>query len=1051
MKGIIRLSVDNPVLVNILMATIMIIGLFAFLDMPRELVSEVKFNWVFVITPWPGASSEEVEQLVTIPIEEEIQDIADIEDIISSSGEGHSFIMVKFRTMDDDVFRSRFLDLKAEIDKVQNLPENTRRDMQVKEFDTTEMVPILTLHLGGPLTELELRKLVIDIRRRVLQVRGVAKAELTGTEDRQVWIEVEPELLEAHGLSPDMIAYALAQANQNVPAGKVRAGREEFLLRTVGRFEDAERIKGVVVRSLPGGAALTIDDIAQVTDGFQERTTISRLNGNKAVSINIAKRSEASTIDIVDDVKALVKEIRPSLPAGVELTWSSDTSKQIEEIMSVLRNNGALGLILVIIFLYLAIGARNALLVAIGIPLTFLATFIFMYYTGHSLNANTLFGLILVLGVVVDDAIIIVENSYRHYQMGKSLRQAAIEGTEEVFMPVVSATMTTVAAFLPLMLMPGIMGKFMRIIPIVVCLVLAASMVEAFVFLPSHFAEWTTKRHRIAPTPAWVKRLQRLYIHILAKIMRRRGWVMVFLVVALIGAGSLTAVVGVELSGSEEINMFQVFVELPTGTSLEVTNDTLEQVERAAMQLPKREVLSIQGTAGLMRTESDWVFANNIGEVVIELPSKKEGRRSLDAIIDDLRTRLTDIPGIAKLEFRKPHGGPPTGRPIDVRVMGGDFDVLEEITDKIQAYLIEVPGVVDVKDNWNSAKKEMRVIVDESAASYYGLDLLKIAAFVRTAFEGQIATRYRDGNDEVEVVVRYPRNFEKDMTTISRLRVPGTGPTGQVVWVPFSAVADLKVVDASPTIERIDQERYIAVSAGIDPAHSNELVTINAGLLDYWDRELSRQYPGYKLDSSGQFKEFEESFAALKRLFLVGVFLIFVILGGQFKSFKQPFIILFTIPFAFIGAMFGLLVAGAPFSIVAMYGMVALAGVAVNDAIVLIDFINKARASGLGTWHSLFRAGSLRLRPILLTTITTIGGLLPTAIGLGGRSETWSPLANVIVFGMLGSTLMTLFVIPCIYRILIDDIPRWRQRRKEKRRTRRALRRGEELPASVEA
>jgi multidrug efflux pump subunit AcrB len=1046
MRRLIRLSVDNPVLVNILMATIMITGLFAFLDLPRELISEVKFNWAFIITPWPGASSEEVEQLVTIPIEEEIQDVPDIDEIVSSSGESLSFVMVKFRTMSDDLFRTRYLDLKAEIDKVPNLPDNTRRDMEVKEFDTTEMVPVVTMHLGGPISEMELRRLVIDVRRRVLQVSGVAKAELAGTEDRQVWIEADPDLLQAHNITPDMVAFALAQANRNVPAGKVRAGREEYLLRTIGRFQDADRIRDVVVRSMPGGGALTVDDIAEVTDGFQERTTISRLNGNKSVSINIAKRANASTIDIIDEIKVLTKQVRPTLPAGVELTLSGDTSKQIDEIMGVLRNNAVLGLILVVIFLYLAIGARNALLVAIGIPLTFLAAFIFMYWTGNSFNSNTMFGLILVLGVVVDDAIIIVENCYRHYQMGKPLRQAAIEGAEEVFMPVLSATLTTVAAFLPLMLMPGVMGKFMRIIPIVVCIVLTASMLEAFVILPSHFAEWTTKKHRITPTPPWVKRMQKWYIHTLAVLMRRRGWVMLLLVVALVAAGSVTAVVGVELSGSEEVNMFQVFVELPTGTSLDVTNDTMAEVERAALLLPKDEVVSIQGTAGLMRTATDWVFANNIGEVVIELVSKKEGRRELDELITDLRARVTEIPGIVKLSFLKPHSGPPTGRPIDVRVLGRDFDKLVEITTKLKQYLADVEGVVDVQDNWKSAKREMRVIVDEPAAAYYGLDLTSVASFIRTAFEGNVATRYRDGNDEVEVVVRYPRRFEQDMNTIARLKIPGVSATGEVVWVPFSAIASLETVDAWPTIEHMNQDRYIAVTADIAPEHSGELMTINADLLTYWTDELARQYPGYALDASGQFKEFEESFSALKRLFLIGLFLIYVILGGQFKSFFQPLIILFTIPFAFIGSMFGLLVAGAPFSIVAMYGMVALAGVAVNDAIVMMDFVNKARASGYGAFHSLFRAGTLRLRPILLTTVTTVGGLLPTALGLGGRSSTWAPLANVIVFGMLGSTMMTLFVIPCVYRIIIDDIPLWRRRLKARRQEKRLARR-QQAPA----
>ena len=1024
MRRIISLSIQNPVLVNILMATIIIVGLFSFLNMPRELISEVKFNWAMIIIPYPGASSEEVEQLVVIPIEDEIQDVQDIDEIISQSSEGSGFLMVKFRTISDELFRIRTLDIKAEIDRVPNLPDSTRKDLIISELDTTEMLPIITLHLSGSLSELEMRRHATDIRRRILQINGVAKAELVGVNERQVWIELDPDLLEAHNITPDMVSQALALANRNVPAGKVLAGREELLLRTIGRFEDAERIKKVIVRSMPGGNALSVDEVAKVTDGFEERRTYSHLDGKQSVSINIAKRSNASTIDIIDQTRALVKTLEPTLPADAGLKLTGDTSVQIMETLNILRNNAVLGMILIMVFLYLAIGARNAFFVALGIPVTFLATFIFMYYSGNSINGNSLFGLILVIGVVVDDAIIIIENCYRHYQMGKGLQEAAVDGASEVAVPVVSATLTTLAAFMPLMLMPGIMGKFMRIVPVVVTLVLAASMVEAFIILPSHFAEWTSRKSKPQKTPEWLVRTQATYTTVLNVLLNKRGWVMLGLVLMLVMAAMIVPIVGIELTGNEEINMFQVFFELPTGTSLEITNDTLVQIERVAMALPSKEVLSIQGTSGLMRTQTDWVFANNVGEVLVELVPKKEGRRGLDEIINQMRAEITQIPGITKISFLKSHSGPPTGQPVDIRILGRDFDQLINITERLKEHLSNIEGIVDIQDSWKSSKKEVRVIVDESAAAYYGLDLTTVAYFVRTAFEGQISTTYRDGNDEVEVLVRYPREFEKDMNTIQRLRIPGVDATGKIAWVPFSSVASIKIVDAWPEIDRLNQERYISLTADIAPEHSSDLVKINQGILDYWDRDLSKQFPGYHLDMGGEFKEFEESFASLKMLFLVGILLVYVILGGQFKSFTQPIIILFTIPFAFIGSMLGLLVAGSSFSIVVMYGIVALAGVAVNDAIVMIDFVNKGRGRGVERRQSLIQAGQLRLRPILLTTITTVGGLLPTALGLGGRSSSWAPLANVIVFGMLGSTMMTLFIIPCVYRIFIDDIPR---------------------------
>jgi len=1025
MKKIIALSVENPVLVNILMAMIIIVGIFAFLELPRELISEVKFNWVMIIVPYPGASSEEVEQLVVIPIEEEIQDVPDITEIVSTSSEGSGFIMAKFGTIDDELFRIRKLDIQSEVEKVPNLPDDTGKDMIIKEFDTTEMIPIITMNLSGPLSELDIRRLAVDIKSQVLKISGVAKADLVGAHERQVWVEVDPNKLEAHNVSADMVSYALSMANRNVPAGKIMAGPEELLLRTMGRFQNADRVGKVIVRSTLGGDVLTVGDLAKITDGFEEKRTEAHLNGEKAVSINITKRSKASTTDITDQIKILTKELESKLPAGAKITLTGDTSIQINETMNILRNNAAMGMVLILIFLFLAIGARNALFVALGIPVTFLSTFVFMYYTGNSINGNSLFGLILVIGVVVDDAIIIIENCYRHYQMGKSLKEAAIEGAHEVAFPVIAATLTTVAAFLPLMLMPGIMGKFMRLIPIVVCLVLAASMVEAFVILPSHFAEWTSKKTKPLATPSWLLKIQNSYKKTLALLLKNRKKVVVGMFILFICSFAIIPLVGLELFGSEEINNFQVFVETPTGTSLEVTNNVIMRVEIEAGKLPEEEVVAIQGLSGLMRTESDWIFANNVGEVMIELVTKKQGRRELDEIISDLRRKLNNIPGIEKLSLQKLSGGPPAGRPVDMRVLGRDFDKLVEITGKLKDYMSAIPGVVDIQDNWKSTKREIRVVVDEPAAVYYGLDLAKIASFVRTAFEGQVSTTYREGNDEVEVLVRYPREFERSIESIDRLKIPGNSADGGIVWIPFLSVAKLEITDAWPKIERLDQERYIAVFADIDPEHSNELVEINEKIMAYWKNILSKQYPGYYIDSGGEFKEFEESFSSLKQLFMVGIFLVFVILGGQFKSFIQPFIILFTIPFAFIGSMIGLLIAGNPFSIVVMYGMVALAGVAVNDAIVMVDFINNARKKGADAISSLIESGTLRLRPILLTTITTVGGLLPTALGLGGRSESWAPLANVIVFGMLASTGMTLFIIPCVYRILIDDIPLW--------------------------
>ena len=1035
--SVIDLSVKNPVLVNILMIAIIVFGLVAFLDLPREVISEIKFNWAFIIVVYPGASPQENEDLIIDPIEEEIADLEGIDQILSYGSYSGTFIMVRYETMSDREFAEKLLDLKAEVDKIKNFPEDAE-DPVVESFDTTDFMPVLSVILHGDLPEMRIKTLIDDLRDRILDQEGISKVETAGLRQREIWIEVEPSVLEAHGVHVDEVAQAVAMQNRSLPAGSLRFGRSEFLLRTEGKFQSAREIESVVVRSGPSGEPITVADLATVLDTFEEAHTYSRLEGEKAVFLSISKKSGASSLDVIAKTRELVAQYeKESLPPGVRITVANDSGTTIRDTLKVLRNNAFMGLFLVVVLLYLFLGGRNALFVALGIPVTFFATFIFMYFYNESLNSNSIFGLVLVLGVVVDDAIIIIENCYRHYQMGKSPEQAALDGAKEVAWPVLSASMTTVAAFLPLMLMPGTMGKFMRIIPIVVSLVLVASMLESFIILPSHFAEWSRKAYVPEKRSNWIRWLKSRYTPILALFLRRRYWVVAGVFLLTVFAGISVFFIGMDLFADEEINMFSVWVTLPEGTNIDATDSVIRQIETIAGTLPRHEIHTISATTGLLQTDRDWIYQENLGQLMVELVSRDQGRRPVQEIIAEMRSKCQNIPGVKSIEFYRPQGGPPTGKAVEVAVRGKRWEVIEQILQRLKTFASGLEGVVDLHDDFTSPKQELRIRVDPQRAAELGLNTTAVAAFFRTVYEGQIATRWRDAGEEIDILVRYPQRFERSPEELNALKIPVAGPAG-IKYVPFDAVATIEQVDGFPETRHIDRDRAAHIYADIDK-NLTDTVTPNKKIAAYWDTIKSR-YPGYKLDFEGQFKEWTESFSSLTRLFLIGILIIFIILGGQFKSFGQPIIILFTIPFAFIGSVFGLLVSGAPFSIVTMFGMVALAGIAVNDAIVMVTFINSARAAGASRWMSLLRAGRLRLRPIILTTVTTVGGLLPVALGLGGHSEVWAPLANVIVWGMLVGTLMTLFVIPCVYSILIDDLGGWISERKQRRIARRASR-----------
>ncbi len=1041
-----KMSVNNPVLANMLMLIIIIFGLYAWINLPRELTPEIALQSATVTTLYPGASPEEVEKLISAPIEDAIEEnVNKINLLLSNSSEGRSIISVDFEEMSDRDFDKELENLRTAVEQVNELPEEILEDPQVVELDISSGFPMLTIVVGGDISESQMRDIAENLKDEILDIKNIASVRIAGLREREIWIEVNPDRLKAYQLPIAAVITALSASNLNLPAGTMELGNSEFMVRTMGEFANPDTIGETIIAVQPTGTPLRLSDVANVSDTYEDPRTLSRINGKPSISLSVQKKTEGNTITLVAKLRELVEKRRADLPEGAELTAVNDYSVILKERLGILETNAVFGLILVVLMLLLFIGWRNAVFAALGIPVAFMATFWFMSIAGYTLSGVSLFGLILVVGIVVDDAIVVIENIYRHLERGEPPKIAAIRGAQEVGWPVVAASLTTICAFGPLMFMSGVSGQFMRIVPIMAILVLIASLFEVFVILPAHVSEWgvaklregrsrfdnlRVRSHRAFTIAGYITGffvwfttffdlIRNRYVRILKTTIRYRyAFVGSVLFIGMIACVSAFMILDKELFPGEDFPQFYVKAEMPPSYGMQETTAVMAQIEAAAKTLPSTEIAAIVSNIGLHTPTSGLMegvtYGSNFGEVIIELTPKQQRTRSLDDIIAAMRKETETISGIEQLNYITQEGGPPQGQDVEVKVKGPQFEQLIALADVLKTSLAEMDGVYDIRDDFRIGKSELRIYLKPEKAHQYGLTTFQIAQTVRTAIEGAKATTYREADEAIDVVVKYKEDSLKNIAELNNLLI--ATPTGAIV--PLKDVADVTAEKGYSDIRRFDGERAITVFASVDRQKTTPF-KVNQALISTF-ANVETLYPGYQLDFRGLFDEIRDSFAELWKLFIVGLLLIYVVLGAQFKSFIQPIIIMFAVPFGMIGAMFGLLLSNATLSMIAMFGIVALSGIVVNDSIVLIDFINKYRERGYNKWYAILKGGSVRLRPIILTSLTTIFGLIPMAIGLGGKSPIWMPMAYTIIFGLAFATTMTLFVMPALYAITTD-------------------------------
>ncbi|MBZ0268039.1 efflux RND transporter permease subunit [bacterium] len=1035
-------AIDKSLTVYALMVIITFMGAVSYLQLPRESSPDVKIPFVMVYAPYYGSSPEEMEKLVTRKLETQLKGLADMKEMTSESSEGVSTVVMEFTP--DVVMSDALQSVRDAVELAKpELPDDVKEDLIVKELSADDW-PIMQVVLSGKYDPALLKHTAEDLQEAIEQLSGVLSANLSGGIEREVRVDVDPDRLMFYGLGlPDLLD-AIALENVTIPGGGLKLGTYDYQVRVPGEFQSTEEIEGIVVNH---GAAtpVYVRDVARVSFGVKERSSISRLNGEEAVTLSVTKRSGENIIEIAEGVHAALDRLGPTFPPGTDVAIVSDQSVQIRDMVSELENNILSGLILVVVCLFAFLGLRNSFFVGAAIPFSMLISFIVLRFLGMTLNMMVLFSLILALGMLVDNAIVVVENIYRHRSAGMDGMKAARFGTEQVATPVVASTLTTLCAFGPLVFWPGIMGEFMKWLPITVIITLAASLLVALVFNPVLCANLMTPPRAGGEKKRIGDRAMdfglRTYEPVLRWCLHHRWRTLIGMGVIFIGMfiafGAFNA--GVELFPDTDPTFAFASVEAPSGTRLELSNSYAHGIEGTVEELPDlKAVVTEVGTSGGGGMDFGGPSGGpaNQSRITMEFVKREYRDQSSRLTLTQLREKLAAFTG-AKLTIDKMEEGPPTGAPVNIEISGDDFDVLGEMSARVQDRIRDIPGLVDLSDNYDRGRPEIVVRPDLDKAARLGLRTIDVASTIRTAIHGNDISKYRVGEDEYDIVVRFDQPSRRTVEDIEKMTVFYEGQS-----IPLTAFAEVEYASGIAAIHRIDAQRVVTVSGDVTSG-----TNANAVLAEVQQRLGDFPLPaGYRIDFTGESEDQEEAMAFLfspSGAFVTALLLILIVLITQFNSVTNPFVIMSSVILSLVGVFLGLMVTRTPFGIIMTgVGVISLAGIVVNNAIVLVHYVNLLRQDGMDKYDAIIEAGRTRFRPVILTAVTTILGLVPLTTGfsvdfgrlftgdfryalvIGGESsQWWGPMGVAVIWGLAVATFLTLVVVPVMYSA-IDPVLR---------------------------
>ncbi len=1091
-------SIDNRISVLVLLILITVLGIVSYITIPKESFPNITVPNIFVVTVYPGVSPEDMESLVTRKLEDELSNISDVKEMTSTSSEGYSNINLEFNTGIDIDEALQKVREKVDLAKPE-LPEDAE-DPVIQEINLSEF-PIMQVNLSGDYNLDLLKEIAEDLQEEIEGVPTVLGVDLTGGLEREVQVDVDLPKLKYYNLSFSDIIAAISQENVTIPGGDITVGSKNFLLRVPGQYQTTAPIEDIVVTS-EDNKPIYIRDVASVTFGHKERETYSTLDNSPVITLGVKKRTGENILETSASVKAILEEALPTLPPTTTYKITNDQSKDVNSMVANLENNIISGLILVIGILLFFLGVRNASFVGISIPLSMFLSFIILSALGITMNMIVLFSLILALGMLVDNAIVVVENIYRYLEEGYDNFEAAKKGTGEVALPIISGTATTLAAFAPMLFWPGIVGEFMGYLPQTLIITLSSSLFVGLIINPvicalfmrvetdtgkaimtqkgkyimsgllavilaillfSSFVTWTmliilgallwlSNRYVLNPIGSWWqkegldKALVR-YENTLNWALDHRLSTIGISVLVLI---SSFVVLGVFFPGSEffpeNIPPRDVYVqvETPVGSDVEFTKSVIDKITAKVEQMPYNvdynTILSTSGAAITSDPSASGGNSTHLGTVAINFKDYEEREKGVFEAMEYMRNELSGLVAGAKITVEKPQDGPPTGPPVNLEIAGPEMDQLTRISDEVLRKM-ESDSIYAKLDGLESdlpeSRPEVKVNVDREKAALFNLNTNEIGMTVRQAINGVEASKFRDGKEEYDIIVRLSDEYRDDLSTLADLTVFHEG-----VQVPLSEVASWEVSDGFGGIRHKESERVITISADVRSDYQSNAVLQEAQTLlsDY----LEGMPTGYTYEWTGQQEEQDESFQFLFQAFLVAMFLIAFILVSQFNSVAKPVIILSSVIMSTAGVFYGLVVFNMPLGLMAILGIISLAGVVVNNAIVLIDYIDILRSrDGMDLRTALLQGGKIRFRPVILTALTTTLGLVPLAVGFnfdfivlvntpfeffsnlseyifwgGEQAAWWGPMAIAVIVGLIFATALTLILVPVLYSVI---------------------------------
>lgn len=1005
-----ELAIKRPVTTTMIVLLVVLLGFIALQRTNIDLFPDLTYPGAAVITSYEGVGPEEIETMVTRPIENSLATVTNIQTLTSTSSKGQSVVVAEFSWGTD--MDAVSMDMRESLDLIEGLlPEEAETPFVVK-FDPS-LMPIMQIGVTGSGDLADLKKVIEDrISPRLERLEGVASVNMVGGLEREILVTVNQSKLSNYDLDLSQVINALRMENIDLSAGSVNRGDMDFLVRLRGKFTSLQEIKNIKLAT--GQGNIKLDDIAEIEDTFKEITSKARLNGDDSIGLTLQKQTDANTVKVSNLVKEEIANISEDFNGNIELVPIIDQADFIERSIGSVGTNALYGALLAIIVLFFFLrNLRSTVIIGVAIPVSIIATILLIYFGDLTLNLMTLGGLALGIGMLVDNSIVVLENIYRFRMQGAGRLEAARRGSQEVGMAITASTLTTAVVFLPVVFVGGMASQLFRELALTVTFSLLASLLVSLTLIPvmsSRILKIDTDSER--SDKGQLQKVKSIYRNSLAWALDHRWLVILFLLLALGGSIALYPGIGAEFIPSMDQGQIELDARLPAGTSLSRTERMAARLEEEITSLPEVDyVLTNVGTSGNVMQAGGNATGSGVSSLFIKLTSPGERDRTTAEIIEEIRNKfnLPDVEmSVTSMDMIGGNLG--GGKPVYIQIEGDNLDTLAAISAEIKDKITGIEGIREIEDSFAEGRPELQIAINRSLAADYGLRTGQIGSIIENSLRGNVATRYEEEGEEYDVRVKLD---EEDIRTPSQLEnLMLSSPTG--VRVPLSSVASFQITEGPQTIERENQVRYATVTADLYQADLGRVMEKIQGKLD---QELTLP-PGYTIKYGGQYSEMVESFAELYFAFILAVILVYMVMASQFESLLHPFIILFTVPMAVIGVLLGLYVTGHNFSVVSVIGIVMLAGIVVNNAIVLVDYINTLRKEGKNIREAVLAAAPIRLRPILMTALTTILALLPLALGLGEGAEIQAPMAVVVIGGLTVATLLTLYVVPVLYSLL---------------------------------